>query len=87
MKMLKFNAIWCPSCLIMYAIYQQIAEEYNLEMIEYDYDEDTDMVEKWQIGKIIPVVIFVDQNENEIGRLVGEQSKKEIIEYIQTLGE
>ena len=45
------------------------------------------MVEKWQIGKIIPVVIFVDQNENEIGRLVGEHSKKEIIEYIQTLGE
>lgn len=87
MKMLKFSAIWCPSCLVMYALWKQISEEYNIEMMEYDYDENYDMVEKWQIGKTIPVVIFVDQEDKEIGRLIGEHTKKEIEEYLQTLGE
>lgn len=82
MKVLKFNAIWCSACLVMKKVYKQIFEQYpNFEVITYDYDIDEDMVEKYSIGTTIPVLIFLDNNENEITRVVGEKS----YEYIQSV--
>ena len=57
----------------------------NIEIESYDYDMDQEEVEKWNIGEIIPVLIFVDENNNEISRLVGEKTKKEIIKEIERI--
>jgi len=65
---------------------KEIEELYpNIEIESYDYDMDTEQVEKWNIGEIIPVLIFVDENYNEISRLVGEKTKKEIIKEIERI--
>ena len=65
---------------------KEIEEEYkNIEIISYDYDMDTDMVEKYNIGSIIPVLIFLDENEQERIRLIGEKSKKEIVNAIESM--
>lgn len=86
MKILKFNAIWCSGCLVMKKAIKEIEELYpNIEIESYDYDMDTDMVKKWNIGEIIPVLIFVDENNNEISRLIGEKTKKEIIKEIEKI--
>lgn len=86
MKILKFSAIWCSGCIIMKKIMKEIEQEYpNIEIESYDYDMDEDMVEKYNIGEIIPVLVFLDENENEIGRLIGEKTKKEIIKEIERL--
>ena len=86
MKVLKFSAIWCPSCIIMTNVINKIKDEYkNLEFINYDYDNDTDEVNKYDIGNILPVLIFVDDNGNEINRVVGEKSKKELVEIIESM--
>lgn len=86
MKILKFSAIWCSGCIIMKKIMKEIQEDYpNIEIESYDYDMDEDMVEKYNIGEIIPVLVFLDENENEIGRLIGEKTKKEIIKEIERL--
>jgi len=86
MKILKFNAIWCSGCLVMKKTMKEIEELYpNIEIESYDYDMDTEQVEKWNIGEIIPVLIFVDENYNEISRLVGEKTKKEIIKEIERI--
>ncbi len=87
MKIIKFGAIWCPGCLVMRNTWKNIREKYNtLEIIEYDYDNDKDMLEKYEIGKILPVIIFVDKNNNEVKRLLGEKKQeeleKEILEVI-----
>lgn len=67
-------------------IMKEIEELYpNIPIESYDYDMDEDMVKKWNIGEIIPVLVFLDENENEIGRLVGEKTKKEIIKEIERL--
>lgn len=86
MKILKFNAIWCSGCIVMKKIMKEIEEEYkNIEIMSYDYDMDTDMVEKYNIGSIIPVLIFLDENEQEQIRLIGEKSKKEIVNAIESM--
>ena len=87
MKVLKFNAIWCSACLVMKKIFKHVENMHpELEFITYDYDNDEDMVEKYNIGTTIPVLVFVDENENEVGRIVGEKSYEEIEEYIEKLG-
>ena len=65
---------------------KEIEELYpNIEIESYDYDMDTEQVEKWNIGEIIPVLIFTDENYNEISRLIGEKTKKEIIKEIERI--
>lgn len=86
MKILKFNAIWCSGCLVMKKTMKEIEELYpNIEIESYDYDMDTEQVEKWNIGEIIPVLVFTDENYNEISRLIGEKTKKEIIKEIERI--
>lgn len=86
MKILKFNAVWCSGCLVMKKTIKEIEDLYpNIEIESYDYDMDQEEVEKWNIGEIIPVLIFVDENNNEISRLVGEKTKKEIIKEIERI--
>ena len=75
MKVLKFSAIWCPGCLIMNPRWDKIKETYkDIEFIDYDYDMDEVEVNKWNIGDTLPVVIILDNNNEELERLVGEYS-------------
>lgn len=82
MKVLKFNAIWCSACLVMKKTYNRIFDEYsNFEVITYDYDLDEDMVNKYNIGTTIPVLIFLNDKDEEITRIIGEKS----YEYIKNV--
>ena len=83
MKVLKFGAIWCPACLVMRPIFKKIELEMPELVVEnYDYDMDSETVNKWDIGRKLPVYIFLDNNDKEITRLIGEHKKEEIIELI-----
>lgn len=82
MKVLKFNAIWCSACLVMKKTYNRIFDEYsNFEVTTYDYDLDEDMVNKYNIGTTIPVLIFLNDKDEEITRIIGEKS----YEYIKNV--
>ncbi len=85
MRILRFNAIWCSGCLVMKSRWKKIEKIYpNLDITDYDYDINEEEVEKWQIGDIIPVVIFLDENNQEIIRLIGEKKEQEIINLIES---
>lgn len=86
MKILKFNAVWCSGCLVMKKTIKEIKELYpEIEFIDYDYDLDEKEVEKWNVGTLIPVMIFFNEEGKEIFRLNGEKSKKEIVKVIEEL--
>ena len=82
MKLIEVGAVWCPSCLIISSRINKLVKKYNLEFINYDYDIDSVEVKKLGVGKILPELILVDEEDNEINRIVGEQSLKKLEEFI-----
>lgn len=83
MKIVKINAMWCSGCLYMKKVWKEVLKEYpDLEITEYDYDMDEDIVKTYNPGTILPVAIFY-KNDNEYKRLNGEKNKDEIINVIK----
>ena len=82
MKILKFGAIWCPGCLSMSKIWNDIVSNNDIEIEDYDIDFDEDVCENYEIGDILPVYIFMDKDNNELERLIGEQNKKFLLSKI-----
>lgn len=83
MKVIKINAMWCPSCLISKSIWNEIKNMYpNHQYISYDYDLDESDIKKYNVGDILPVVIIEDDT-HEVKRIIGEKSKKEILSEVE----
>ena len=83
MKLIKLGAVWCPGCLASRPIYKELHEELNINIIEYDIDIDEE-AEEYEVGNKLPVLIMLDDDNNEIKRLIGEKTKEEIIEFINS---
>ena len=82
MKVLKFGAVWCPGCLVMKPRWQEVETENPwLETEYFEFDEHKDLAAKYDIEKL-PAFIFLDKQNKELTRLIGEPSKKEIINLI-----
>lgn len=86
MRIIKIEAMWCPGCLVMKKVWKNILSDYpELNIIELDYDMDGQEVEKYNPGKVLPVIIFMDDNDQELERVIGEVKeellRKKISEY------
>ena len=76
-KITVISAFWCPSCLILKKHLKKLAEEYNIKYDLLDYDLNEDEVSKYNVGDILPVIIYGDK------RLIGEKSYDEIIDFLK----
>lgn len=85
MKIIKINAMWCAGCLSMHKVWKEIETKYpNIEIINYDYDMDEEIVKNYNPGNILPVTIFIKDN-TEVNRLNGEKTSQEIINVIESI--
>ena len=83
MKIVRISAIWCTSCILTRKDFDMIKEKYsNAEYVELDYD--TDELEEYNVGDILPVII-VYKNNIEISRIIGEKRFKEIDKVLEGL--
>lgn len=83
MRIVRINAIWCNGCLVMKKIWKEVESIYpNIEVTNLDYDFDSEEVKKYDVGDILPVTIFYD-NDKEIKRLIGEKTTSDIINVIE----
>lgn len=83
MELIRISAVWCSSCIITYKEWNKLKDNYpDYEYNEYDYDMDIEIVEKYNIGNTIPVVIAV-KDGNEIGRIVGEKNYQELSTWLK----
>ena len=83
MKIIRISAMWCSGCLVMKKVWKDIEKIYNdIEYIDYDYDLDFNIINEYNIGKIVPVNIFYKEGK-EVKRLIGEKTFKEVEEAIK----
>jgi thiol-disulfide isomerase/thioredoxin len=76
-EVIVISAVWCPSCLLLKKDLKKIHEEYNLDFKMLDYDLDEDKVLEYNVGNILPVMIYEDK------RLIGEKKCEEIINFLK----
>lgn len=86
MKVVKINAIWCSGCLVMNKTWKNILKTKTIETINLDYDMDEEEVSKYNVGDVLPVLIFYKDGK-EVVRVVGEKSEEELIKIIEEVGE
>ena len=77
MKIIKIGALWCPGCLVIRKSIDKIKENYDVEITELDLDFDEEEVKKYNVGDILPVLIFYKGDE-EYKRLIGESTYEQI---------
>jgi len=83
MKVLKFGAVWCPGCLVMKPRWKEIEEENPWLKTEYhDFDQDKEIIKKYNVNDTLPTFVFLDKNEQEFLRLNGEIDKSELLKII-----
>ena len=80
MKIVKITSMTCTSCIIMNNVINKLKDNYNLCVEEYDYDFDD--IKKYNVGKILPVIIFYKDNM-EVKRIEGEHSYEELERIIK----
>lgn len=85
MKVIKINAIWCSGCLVMNKVWKKVLEKYDIETVNLDYDIDEEEVKKYNVGDILPVLIFYKDNV-EVRRVIGEVSVEELSQIIEEVG-
>lgn len=88
MIIVRVTAMWCMSCLSMKKTWKKVFSEYkNLKVIDLDFDFNSEEVKKYNVGSILPELIFFDNEGNEIKRIVGEKSKKEMYKLLEDVDE
>lgn len=88
MKVIKIGASWCSGCVIMRPRWDKIEKIRDIKTEYYDFDIYEDMlIEKYHINDKLPVFIFLDNQDNELERLIGEPSEEEILNIIDKYGD
>ena len=81
MKIVRISSTWCVSCIVMNKLLKNLKEEYpDFEYVEYDYDLDEE-AKNYNVVNILSFIIIYKNNE-EIKRIIGEKSKKELFQEV-----
>lgn len=77
-KILKFGAAWCGPCRFVDAELDKITE---VPIEKIDVDEDPKTADKYDIANV-PVVIFLNEDGEEVKRHVGLITKDAIMTIV-----
>ena len=84
MKIIKIGSTWCSGCIVMKPIWEEIEKEIQIDTKYYDFDIYEDMLkETYHISDKLPVIIFLDENNHELDRIVGEIKKDDLLKKIK----
>ena len=76
-KILYFSASWCGPCKMLGPIMESLSGQINYEKVDVDNNQDLSI----QYGvRNVPTLVLVENGE-AVGRLVGVQSKEQILEF------
>ena len=76
-KILYFTATWCAPCKALSPVMDSLQGQINFDKI--DVDTNTDLSAQYGV-RGVPSLVLVE-NGNEVGRLVGAQTKETILNF------
>jgi thioredoxin 1 len=79
MRLLKFSAEWCQPCKMLAKTLEGINIPYTISNI--DIDDSPNLAADYKV-RGVPTMVLVDDNDKEVGRLVGVKTKAQIEEFI-----
>ena len=78
---LYFTAEWCQPCKKVKPIVEELNREYFPGMFQIiDVDIEKEMAKSFELKSVPTFILF--ENNNEINRLVGAQTKQSLLEFI-----
>nr|DAX08723.1 MAG TPA: TRX family protein [Bacteriophage sp.] len=66
-KIEKYGAGWCMPCKVLDKTLEQVS---GVEIVKHDVDEEPELTEEKKIRNV-PVLIFYNENNEEVDRIVG----------------
>ena len=82
MKVYKIGGKTCPECEVMKPRWAEIEKEIpELKTEYYEAEDNPDLIKKYNIMEI-PTFLFLDDQGNELSRLIDIQTKERLIEEI-----
>lgn len=82
--LVEFHAVWCYSCYYMEKhvlsspAFQKAAAQLTLLKLDADTPQGQEMKEKYA-ARVLPTVLVLDADGNELGRIVGEQTDADFL--------
>lgn len=75
-----FYATWCGPCKMFAPIFEEVANEIDMNFIKVDTDNNSDLAREYGVMSIPTIVLF--ENGNEVKRHTGFMSKEEFIKFL-----
>ncbi|MCM1448921.1 MAG: thioredoxin [Clostridiales bacterium] len=84
--MIDFWATWCGPCMNMAPIIDELAAEYEGQVVigKYNIEEESDLSTQYRITSLPTILCFKDGKKTSI-RLAGSQTKSNLKEAIEKL--
>jgi thioredoxin 1 len=81
LMLLDFKAPWCGPCRSMQPIVEKVLSEFeNVELIEINVDEDTDLARQYQV-RYLPTFILIKDGE-VVDRIMGATTAENLKKFI-----
>ena len=80
--LLDFWAPWCSPCKLMNPILDEIEKEYDLKIQKINVDEDSAMVQQYNISSV-PTYILLKEDGEIVSFVVGAKAKAGFIKLLK----
>lgn len=80
-----FSATWCPPCRELKPVFENLEKEYSgkVDFASVDVDENGSLAEIYEVSSI-PCLVFISSSGEELGRVVGYQTREQLKEEISS---
>jgi len=84
--LIDFWAAWCGPCKVMNPIIEELENEFGdkLEVKKFDVDDSANQAEVQKYQVMAMPTYFVEKNGEVVNQFVGAQSKKTLVEAIES---
>lgn len=82
MKVLKFYAEWCGPCKALTQVIKNAGDKITMPIEEVDIDNNLMMAQTFNI-RSVPVMVVVDDKENELRRKVGMMNEAQLLDFLK----